>query len=44
MQIRFKKLHHDTVMPKQATDGSAGFDLTAITCKYGADKVQIRCR
>lgn len=35
MQIRFKKLHPDAVMPKQATDGSAGFDLTAVTCKYG---------
>ena len=30
MQIRFKKLHPDAVMPKRATDGSAGFDLTAV--------------
>jgi dUTPase len=22
-------------MPKRATDGAAGFDLTAVTCKYG---------
>ena len=35
MQIRFKKLHHAAVMPKRATDGAAGFDLTAVTCKYG---------
>ena len=35
MQIRFKKLHHLAQMPKRATDGAAGFDLTAVTCKYG---------
>lgn len=35
MQIRFKKLHHLAQIPKQATSGSAGFDLTAVTCKYG---------
>ena len=35
MQIRFKKLHPDAIMPKRATDGAAGFDLTAVTCKYG---------
>ena len=35
MQIRFKKLHHAAVIPKRATDGAAGFDLTAITCRYG---------
>ena len=22
-------------MPKRATDGAAGFDLTAVTCRYG---------
>ena len=27
MQIKFKKLHPDAVMPKQGTPGSAGFDL-----------------
>ena len=35
MQIRFKKLHQAAVIPKRATDGAAGFDLTAVTCKYG---------
>ena len=35
MQIRFKKLHPDAILPKRATDGAAGFDLTAVTCKYG---------
>ena len=35
MKIRFKKLHPAAVMPKRATDGAAGFDLTAVTCKYG---------
>ena len=35
MQIRFKKLHHAAVMPKRATDGAAGFDLTAVSVKYG---------
>jgi dUTP pyrophosphatase len=28
MQIKFKKLHPDAVIPTRATDGSAGFDLT----------------
>jgi len=31
MQIRFKKLHPTAVMPKRATDGAAGFDLTAVS-------------
>ena len=31
MQIRFKKLHHLAQMPKRATDGAAGFDLTAVS-------------
>ena len=35
MKIRFKKLHHLAQIPRQATSGSAGFDLTAVTCKYG---------
>ena len=30
MQIRFKKLHHLAQIPRQATSGSAGFDLTAV--------------
>ena len=29
MQIKFKKLNKDAVMPKRGTVGSAGFDLTA---------------
>ena len=35
LQIRFKKCHPAAVMPKRATDGAAGFDLTAVTCRYG---------
>ena len=35
MKIKFKKLHPAAVMPKRATDGAAGFDLTAVTCRYG---------
>ncbi len=35
MKIRFKKLHPDAILPIRATDGAAGFDLTAVTCKYG---------
>lgn len=31
MQIRFKKCHHSAVIPKRATDGAAGFDLTAVS-------------
>jgi len=30
MKIKFKKLREDAVIPTRATDGSAGFDLTAI--------------
>ena len=35
MQIRFKKCHPAAVMPKRATTGAAGFDLTAVSVKYG---------
>ena len=31
MKIKFKKLHPAAVMPKRATDGAAGFDLTAVS-------------
>lgn len=31
MKIRFKKLHPTAFMPKRATDGAAGFDLTAVS-------------
>ena len=31
MQIRFKKCHPDAVIPKRATNGAAGFDLTAVS-------------
>ena len=34
MRIRFKKLHPWAVAPKQGTSGSAGFDLTAISCRF----------
>lgn len=30
MKVKIKKLHADTVVPKYATPGSAGFDLAAI--------------
>ena len=29
--IKYKKLHHKAVAPFKATDGAAGFDLTAVT-------------
>lgn len=29
--LKIKKLHPDAVIPKQMTDGAAGFDLTAIS-------------
>lgn len=31
MKIRFKKCHPAAVMPKRATTGAAGFDLTAVS-------------
>ena len=38
MPIRFKKLSLDATAPKQATPGSAGFDLTAINITQIDDK------
>ena len=37
MQIKFKKLTPEAVAPKQGTPGSAGFDLTAISCAWDED-------
>ena len=31
LQIKFKKLNPNAVMPKQGTTGAAGFDLTAVS-------------
>lgn len=31
LQVKFKKLHPDAVIPTKATSGSAGWDLTAIS-------------
>ncbi len=33
MVVKIKKLHENAVVPKYATDGSAGMDLTAVTEK-----------
>lgn len=41
MQIRFKKLHPDAKAPYQATTGSAGFDLVAVS-KERADYYHTR--
>lgn len=37
MQVRFKKLHDDAVMPKFGNPGDAGADLTAISVKFDPD-------
>lgn len=31
-ELKFKKIHNKAVLPKQMTDGSAGYDLTATEC------------
>ncbi|MBI0275426.1 dUTP diphosphatase [Hafnia alvei] len=31
MQVKVKKLHHDAIIPKYASEGAAAFDLHAIT-------------
>lgn len=35
MQIKIKKLHEDAVIPTKAHENDAGFDLVAISRKYG---------
>ena len=37
MQIRYKKLHPDARPPYRASNGAAGFDLTATTRTYDAE-------
>lgn len=34
MQVKFKKVHKDAVLPSYAKEGDAGLDLTAISRKY----------
>ena len=34
MQLKFKKLHPDAILPKYAKEGDAGLDLTAISSFY----------
>lgn len=34
MKVKVKKLHPDAVIPKYATKGSAGLDLTAVSKEY----------
>jgi dUTP pyrophosphatase len=36
-KIKFKKLHKDAVAPTRATDGSAGFDLTAVSVVFNGE-------
>lgn len=37
MELKFKKLHKDAVTPRRATEGSNGFDLTAISKSFKYD-------
>jgi len=37
MVVNFKKINKDAITPKKATDGSNGFDLTAIAKRIGYD-------
>ena len=30
MQIKFKKLHEDAIIPEYKTDGSSGFDISSL--------------
>lgn len=34
MKLKVKKLHHDAIIPKYATDGSGCFDLHAVVDQY----------
>ena len=34
MQVKFKKVHKDAVLPSYAKEGDAGLDLTAVSCEY----------
>ena len=42
MIVRFKKTRQDAVAPKRATDGSAGWDFTAVDYRIDLDKHQIK--
>ena len=37
MQVKIKKLHKDSVIPKYSKAGDAGMDLTAVTKEYDKD-------
>ena len=37
MQVKIKKLHKDSVIPKYSKTGDAGMDLTAVTKEYDKD-------
>ena len=39
MKLRIKKTHPEAVVPKQMTEGSAGFDLTAISIKITGNQI-----
>lgn len=38
IKVRIKKLHNDAVIPTHAKPGDAGYDLTAISMEYNAEK------
>ena len=37
MQVKIKKLHKDSIIPKYSKDGDAGMDLTAVSKEYDKD-------
>ena len=37
VKIRFKKLHPNAVIPTRATEGSSGYDITALDMKSSTD-------